>query len=169
MASTGEVACLGRDFYDAYLKSLLATGFKLPKNSILLSIGGDINKDIFLEEARVLGYKFKIYATDLTYKFLTRNNIRAHKVYKVYEEKNPSVIDCIRFHKVDMVINVSSNEDLGVKQLRKVLSDGYLIRRTTADFGIPLITNLEQAVLFTKAISNKNVDELEINSWEEYE
>ena len=39
MASTGEVACFGRDRYDAYIKALLSTGFVLPKKNILLSIG----------------------------------------------------------------------------------------------------------------------------------
>ena len=39
MASTGEVACFGRTKYEAYIKALLSTGFKLPKKNILLSIG----------------------------------------------------------------------------------------------------------------------------------
>ena len=33
MASTGEVACFGRTKYEAYLKGLIATGFKLPKKT----------------------------------------------------------------------------------------------------------------------------------------
>ncbi len=39
MASTGEVACFGEDKYEAYLKAMLSTGFKLPEKNILLSIG----------------------------------------------------------------------------------------------------------------------------------
>ncbi len=39
MASTGEVACFGEDRYEAYLKAMLSTGFKLPEKNILLSIG----------------------------------------------------------------------------------------------------------------------------------
>lgn len=39
MASTGEVACFGEDRYEAYLKAMLSTGFKIPKKNILLSIG----------------------------------------------------------------------------------------------------------------------------------
>ncbi len=39
MASTGEVACFGNDRYEAYLKSMLSTGFRIPKKNILLSIG----------------------------------------------------------------------------------------------------------------------------------
>ena len=39
MASTGEVACFGEDRYEAYLKAMLSTGFKIPRKNILLSIG----------------------------------------------------------------------------------------------------------------------------------
>lgn len=39
MASTGEVACFGENRYEAYLKAQLATGFKIPKQNILVSIG----------------------------------------------------------------------------------------------------------------------------------
>lgn len=39
MASTGEVACFGETRVEGYLKAMLSTGFRLPKKSILLSIG----------------------------------------------------------------------------------------------------------------------------------
>lgn len=39
MASTGEVACFGDNRYEAYLKAMISTGFQIPKNAILLSIG----------------------------------------------------------------------------------------------------------------------------------
>uniref|UniRef100_A0A8C6TKG8 Carbamoyl phosphate synthase arginine-specific large chain n=1 Tax=Neogobius melanostomus TaxID=47308 RepID=A0A8C6TKG8_9GOBI len=39
MTSTGEVACFGENRYEAYLKAMLSTGFKIPQKNILLSIG----------------------------------------------------------------------------------------------------------------------------------
>ncbi len=36
MASTGEVACLGDDFNEAFLKSFLSTGFRIPKKAVML-------------------------------------------------------------------------------------------------------------------------------------
>ena len=39
MVSTGEVACFGEDRYEAYIKAMLSTGFKIPKRNILVSIG----------------------------------------------------------------------------------------------------------------------------------
>jgi len=37
MASTGEVACLGEDVHEAFLKALISAGFELPRKNILLS------------------------------------------------------------------------------------------------------------------------------------
>ncbi len=39
MASTGEVACFGEDRYEAYLKAMISTGFRMPEKSVLVSIG----------------------------------------------------------------------------------------------------------------------------------
>lgn len=39
MVSTGEVACFGEDRYEAYLKAMISTGFKVPKEAILVSVG----------------------------------------------------------------------------------------------------------------------------------
>merc|ERR1719238_680934 len=39
MQSTGEVACFGVNQYDAFLKAMIAAGFKLPKKNVLLTIG----------------------------------------------------------------------------------------------------------------------------------
>jgi len=63
MASTGEVACFGKDKYEAYLKALLATAFTLPKKNILLSIGSFKEKVEFLPFAKKLhsmGFKVSL-------------------------------------------------------------------------------------------------------------
>jgi hypothetical protein len=39
MASTGEVACFGEDRYEAYLKAMISTGFRMPEKRVLVSIG----------------------------------------------------------------------------------------------------------------------------------
>jgi hypothetical protein len=60
MASTGEVACFGKDKYEAYIKALLSTAFKLPKKNILLSIGSFKEKQEIVPAVRKLqtmGYK----------------------------------------------------------------------------------------------------------------
>ena len=44
MLSTGEVACFGENYYEAYLKALMATGFKVKnKCNVLISIGSSFD------------------------------------------------------------------------------------------------------------------------------
>jgi carbamoyl-phosphate synthase/aspartate carbamoyltransferase len=67
MASTGEVACFGKDKYEAYLKALLATAFTIPKKNILLSIGSFKEKLEFLPFAKKLhGMGFKVSKSKCT-------------------------------------------------------------------------------------------------------
>src|SRR5215510_6922992 len=55
MASTGEVACLGHDLQEAFLKAILSAGFRLPTlRRALLSIGSESDKLRFLPSARLL-------------------------------------------------------------------------------------------------------------------
>jgi hypothetical protein len=48
------------------------------------------------------------------------------------------------------------------------LTNDYLIRRRAADFGIPLITNIQLAQRFVEALSKVRMAELQIKSWQEY-
>merc|ERR1719163_1583315 len=79
MASTGEVACFGEDQHEALLKSMYATGFKLPNNTrnILLSLGSVEAKFAFREFASALvklGYN--LYATTETHKHLSEDGLK---------------------------------------------------------------------------------------------
>lgn len=52
MASTGEVGCFGDDLHEALLHALQATGFRFPRNRVLLSLGPVEDKFWFADEAR---------------------------------------------------------------------------------------------------------------------
>jgi carbamoyl-phosphate synthase large subunit len=163
MASTGEVACFGDDLNEAFLKSMISVGFKIPKKSILLSIGRLEDKVDFLSAAvRFLAQGFKIYATENTSDFLKENGIPNHKLYKIFTKKEPNVLSAIGNHKIDLVINIPKNYN------REEITDGYLIRRKTVDFNIPLITNLQVANLLSHALSQYKLDDLKIKEWSQY-
>lgn len=162
MASTGEVACFGNDLEEGFLKSLMSTGFKLPKDSIFLSVGGDKNKLEFLPQIENLDkFNFKIYATENTSKFLSSLGIKNTRVYKISENKNPSVLDLMQ-NGLDLAINISEPQSLRGE------TDGFIIRRSCIDLGIPLITNLQAAELLVSALSTKKMEDLEIKSWSGY-
>ncbi len=163
MSSTGEVACFGTDLYEAYLKALLATGWKFPKAGIFMSIGGDQNKSEFLEGAgRFAKLGLKIFATEKTSLFLKAAGINNAKVFKISEQKDPSVLYLLKAKKVDLVINISTRDRSGGNK------DGFIIRRSCVDFGIPLVTNLQAANTLSYALSEKTVADLQIKSWDEY-
>lgn len=48
-----------------------------------------------------------------------------------------------------------------------ILSD-YIIRRKTADYGIPLITDLQLAKRFIEAMTRKTMTDIKEKSWDEY-
>ncbi len=177
MASTGEVACLGATTYDAFLKAIMAAGFKLPEKNILLSIGGDEAKVKFTPYAKKLSaLGFNLFATEHTELFLKKNDIPATMLHKVSEEKSPNILEYLTGSKPFYEKGLSKNEgerlhlviNIPAAFTKKELDDEYVIRRTAADYGIPLITNLQLARLFAEAITAVKTDELEVKAWDEY-
>ncbi|OGD95886.1 carbamoyl phosphate synthase large subunit [Candidatus Curtissbacteria bacterium RIFCSPLOWO2_01_FULL_37_9] len=163
MASTGEVACFGDDVYEAFLKSLIATGVSLPKKSVFISLAGDENKVEFYESAKTLdAIGLKIYATEGTSRFLNKKGIKAEKLFKIHEHKKPNILDFLYSKKIDLVINIFD------PYFKKEFDDDYLMRRASIDFGIPLLTNLQTAELFVKALSTKKIEDLKILPWDYY-
>ncbi len=163
MSSTGEVACLGKDLNEAFLKSLLSVGFKIPKKNILLSTGPIRSKAYLLESVRKLvEMGFKLYATEGTSRFLEENGIKTKALHWPLDKKEPNALTYLQERKIDLVINIpkSFEED--------EITNDYLIRRKAVDFNIPLLTNAQVTKLFIESISRKKMDDLEIKSWDEY-
>ena len=163
MASTGEVACLGEDVSEAFLKSLLSAGYTLPRSSILLSIGARADKQKFLHAAEELrGLGLTIYATEQTSDFLRQHGIANTLLHKVHERKSPNIREYIRERKIDFVISVPDPEK------KTAFDSDYELRRMTVDFSIPLLTNLQVADLFAHAMAQKKPADLAIKHWAEY-
>lgn len=163
MASTGEVACLGDDFDEAFLKALLCVGYRLPIKAVLMSSGQLASKVELLESARLLvKADIAIYATHGTAEFLRENNVECTELNWPLEKKSPGAIDVIREGKVDLVINLPKNFQ------EEELTNDYLIRRAAVDFNVPLITNRQIAQRFIEAITRIGVEDLQIKSWSEY-
>jgi carbamoyl-phosphate synthase large subunit len=142
MASTGEVACFGRSFREAFLDSLVASGVRLPGtgDTILVTVGG--NKTQALEIARTAYAKgFKIAATRNTAKAIKTGGVPCKAVHKVSEGGTPNILNMLENDEIQLVINTPNQDRLDTR----TVSDGYKIRRKTVEYGIPLMTNLELA------------------------
>jgi len=163
MVSTGEVACLGDDFNEAFLKSLISVGFKMPKKTILLSTGPIESKADFLKSSKILeDLGFKFYATKGTADFLKSHGVKAKVLFWPLENEEPNTLTFLSEKKIDLVINIPKNIE------KEELDNDYLIRRKAVDSDIPLITNLQLAKRFVEAISRTSVEKLRIKSWNEY-
>lgn len=164
MSSTGEVGCLGDDLNEALLNALIATGYKLPKKSILISSGGARGKVDLLEACQKLVEKgYVIYGTHGTAQFLNDNNVPAKDVsWPDEEDSKNNVMQMIANHEFDLIINVPKN------QTKRELTNGYRIRRAAIDHNIPLMTNARLAKAFIEAFSSMNQEDIQIKSWQEY-
>ncbi len=164
MASTGEVGCIGDNFYEAILKSMLSVGITIPKKNILFSTGPTKSKVELLEAARLLSEKgYNLYATGGSQKFLVDNGVPATLVYWPSDvNKKPQAIDLIKEKKIDLVINIPKNLTQGE------LKNGYQVRRAAIDFNIPLLTNDRLASSFINAFCKLDIDDIQIKSWDEY-
>ena len=165
MASTGEVACIGDNYYEALLKSMLSVGYRIPDKSkgILISSGPSYSKVEMLDATRMLrdsGYR--IYATGGTADFLAENGIESQTVHWPDNDKKPNVLDILREHRVDLVINIPKNYS------SREIDNGFAIRRSAIDYNIPLITNARLAGAFIYALCRIGIDGLAVKPWNEY-
>ena len=163
MASTGEVACLGDDFDEAFLKALISVGYRFPIRSVLVSTGAIESKaELLVGVQRLQAQGVKIYATHGTAHFLQSNGVNAGELNWPLEQTAPNVLDFIRERRVDLVINIPKNYQT------EELTNGYLIRRTAADFNIMLITNRQIAMRLFEALGRSEPVELKAKPWGEY-
>ena len=164
MASTGEVGCLGQDTSCALLKAMLSVGYRIPQKGILLSTGAPKQKVDMLEAARMLQQQgFTLYATGGTSAFLEENGVESVRVYWPSEEGTPQALDLLHRKEIDMVVNIPKNLS------SSELDNGYKIRRSSIDLNIPLITNARLASAFIGAFCSMKVEDLAIQSWNEYQ
>jgi len=164
MASTGEVACFGNNLHQAFLKSLLAIGLKLPKKNILVTIGKLEEKLDFVSSAKKLkNMGYSLYATQGTHNFLKEKGVKSSLVHKVSENISPNILTLLEQRKFDMVINSQMQNN------RAESSDGYTIRRKSVDLGITLINNIKVANLFVESLEEIGcLENVEVESYDKY-
>ncbi|MDR2663508.1 MAG: carbamoyl-phosphate synthase large subunit, partial [Treponema sp.] len=156
MASTGEVACIGPDLNDAFLKALLSVGYRIPpdfspRKRVLLSTGPMKDKVEFLSSAqKLVSLGYDIFASRGSAKFLASNDIPAVTLNWPLESKEPNIASCIKKREVDIIINIPKNNR------ETELKNDYLIRRLAVDFDIPLFTNVKVARQFIDALEARH-------------
>ena len=163
MSSTGEVGCIGDNYYEAILKAMLSVGYTIPKKNILLSTGPMRSKVEMVNSCKMLIDKgYNLFATHGTHEFLKLNGIESIDLAWPDEDSKPNVLDHIGSGQIDLVINIPKNLS------SHELSNDYTIRRSAVDYNIPLITNARLASAFIYAFCRMELDDISIKSWNEY-
>ncbi|GMF48542.1 unnamed protein product [[Candida] boidinii] len=134
MASTGEVACFGHNKYEAYLKSLISTGFQLPKKNILLSIGSYKEKQELLPSIqRLYELGYSLFATAGTADFIKEHGIPVKflELLNADEEAQKaeySLTQHLANNLIDLYINLPSSNKF--RRPASYVSKGYQTRQT---------------------------------------
>ncbi|XP_016393004.1 multifunctional protein CAD isoform X2 [Sinocyclocheilus rhinocerous] len=160
MTSTGEVACFGENRYEAYLKAMLSTGFKIPKKNILLTIGTYKSKSELLPTVQTLeSLGYNLYASLGTADFYTEHGVKVMAVDWPFEEesdcpskdKQRNIMDYLEENHFDLVVNLSMRNS-GGRRLSSFVTKGYRTRRMAIDYSVPLITDIKCTKLFVQAL-----------------
>lgn len=157
MASTGEVACFGGDKYEAYIKALISTGFKLPNRNILLSIGSYKDKNEMLPSVlklQKMGYR--LFATAGTADFLQEHQVPVQYLEILGTDEDDqkseySLTQHLANNMIDLYINLPSSNRY--RRPANYMSKGYQTRRMAVDYQTPLVTNVKNAKILIEAIA----------------
>jgi carbamoyl-phosphate synthase large subunit len=138
MKSTGEVMGVGESFAEAFVKSQLAAGVRLPRSGNVFVSVRNPDKPRAIEVARILaGLGFTLVATRGTAAALAAAGVPVSAVNKVAEGR-PHIVDMLLNDEIALVINT-------VEEKRSAIQDSYAIRRAALNDQIPTYTTMAGA------------------------
>ncbi len=160
MRSTGEVMGIDVDFGQAFAKAEIAASQKIPLEGTVFVSMNDRDKQAvvpIVQDLMELG--LKIVSTVGTQVVLEQQGLEVDLVLKVHEGR-PNVIDAMKNHQIDLVINTPVGE--------RAQEDDRLIRRTALAYKIPIITTIAGAKATASAIRAMQSAPLGVKSIQEY-
>jgi len=138
MKSTGEVMGVGTTFGEAFVKSQLAAGDRLPESGKVFISVRDADKPSAVAIAHdLVALGFQLVATRGTASALAADGLAVLPINKVAEGR-PHVVDMIKNGDVALILNT-------VEESRTAVRDSYAIRRAALQARITLYTTLAGA------------------------
>ncbi len=148
MKSTGEVMGKDTTLEKALYKGLIGSGRKMPLHGAILFTVADKHKEEACEVARRFQeIGFKIWATEGTANYFEERGVRAKIGYKIEENPEINLIDLIQTGKVQYIVNTMTKG----KQSER---DGFQIRRTSVENGVPCLTSMDTVEAILKVIES---------------
>ncbi len=138
MKSTGEVMGVGATFGEAFVKSQLAAGDRLPESGKVFISVRDADKPAAVAIARdLVALGFQLVATRGTAAALAAEGLAVLPINKVAEGR-PHVVDMIKNNDVALIVNT-------VEEKRAAVRDSYAIRRAALQARITSYTTVAGA------------------------
>jgi carbamoyl-phosphate synthase large subunit len=138
MKSTGEVMGVGESFGEAFVKSQLAAGVKLPESGRAFISVKNADKAKVIEIGKMLtDLGFELVATRGTANALTEAGLNVATVNKVAEGR-PHIVDMLVNDEIALVVNT-------VEEKRAAIQDSYVIRRAALVDQVPTFTTIAGA------------------------
>jgi carbamoyl-phosphate synthase large subunit len=153
MKSTGEVMGVGKTFGEAFVKSQLGAGTKLPTSGKVFLTVKNNDKPRAVGVARALAaLKFEVVATKGTAAAIQAAGISCTVVNKVTEGR-PHIVDMIKNNEIALVINTVEERRNAIADSRQIRTSALLARVTT----FTTIAGAEAAVEGMKHLDNLGV------------
>jgi carbamoyl-phosphate synthase large subunit len=131
MKSTGEVMGVGKTFGEAFVKSQLGAGTKLPRSGKAFISVKQNDKPRVVEVARKLAaLGFELVATKGTASVIVAAGVPCGVVNKVTEGR-PNIVDLIKNEEIAMVINTVEERRNAIADSRYIRTSALLGRVTT--------------------------------------
>ncbi|MGS0743664.1 carbamoyl-phosphate synthase large subunit [Glaciimonas sp. GG7] len=157
MKSTGEVMGVGKTFGEAFVKSQLGAGIKLPTSGqVFLSVkAGDKPRAVKVAKDLV-AMGFTVVATKGTAAAISVAGIPVKTVNKVVEGR-PHVVDMIKNNEITLVINTVEEKRSAIVDSRAIRTSALQARATT----YTTIAGAEAAVQGMRHLDELNVYDLQ--------
>jgi carbamoyl-phosphate synthase large subunit len=153
MKSTGEVMGVGKTFGEAFVKSQLGAGTKLPRSGKAFISVKNNDKARAVEVARgLVAQGFELVATKGTAQAIAAAGVPVTTVNKVTEGR-PHVVDMIKSNDIALVVNTVEERRNAIADSRHIRTSALLARVTT----FTTIAGAEAAVEGMKAMDNLGV------------
>ncbi len=149
MKSTGEVMGVGKTFGEAFVKSQLGAGIKLPESgNVFLSVKGQDKPRAVKLAKKLQDMGFGLVATKGTAAAIVAAGIPCSMINKVAEGR-PHVVDIIKNREIVMVIN-------SVEEKRNAISDSRAIRVAALASGATTYTTIAGAEAAVEGMRHLN-------------
>ena len=154
MKSTGEVMGVGRTFAEAFVKSQLGSGDKLPKGGKAFVSVRREDRERVVEIAQALAdLGFQLVATKGSASALAAAGLDVTPVNKVAEGR-PHIVDMIKNGDISFIVNVTED--------KRAVADSYEIRRSALQHKVTYYTTLAGAKAACMGMAH--MQELEVAS-----